>query len=68
MIELYFAPISNKLEDKVMLEECGLPYRVCPVNLTRGDAKARKSLFGASAGSMTNLKEDQPVAEIGKRT
>jgi hypothetical protein len=51
-----------------MFEECGLPYRVCPVNLTRGDAKARKSLFGASAGSIANLKEDQPVAEIGKRT
>src|SRR5260370_41985619 len=50
-----------------MLEECGLPYRVCPVNLTRGDAKARKGLFGASAGSIANLKEDQPAAEIGKK-
>jgi hypothetical protein len=56
------------LEDKVMLEECGLPYRVCPVNLTRGDAKARKGLFGPSAGSIANMKEDQPVAKIGKRT
>jgi hypothetical protein len=30
--------------------------------------ESKEKLFGASAGSIANLKEDQPVAEIGKRT
>ena len=31
MIELYFVDTKRR-EDKVMLEKCGLPCRVCPVN------------------------------------
>jgi GST-like protein len=37
MIELYFAPTPNGWKISVMLEECGLPYSVCPVNITRGE-------------------------------
>jgi GST-like protein len=37
MIELYFAPTPNGWKISVMLEECGLPYTVFPVNITRGD-------------------------------
>jgi GST-like protein len=37
MIELYFAPTPNGWKISVMLEECGLPYTVCPVNITRGE-------------------------------
>jgi GST-like protein len=37
MIELYFAPTPNGWKISVMLEECGLPYSVFPVNITRGD-------------------------------
>jgi GST-like protein len=37
MIELYFAPTPNGWKISVMLEECGLPYRVFPVNITRGE-------------------------------
>ena len=54
MIELYFVDTKRR-EDKVMLEKCGLPCRVCPVNLTRRDATTRKSLVEASAGSIANL-------------
>jgi glutathione S-transferase len=37
MIELYFAPTPNGWKISVMLEECGLPYSVFPVNITRGE-------------------------------
>lgn len=37
MIELYFAPTPNGWKISVMLEECGLPYTVFPVNITRGE-------------------------------
>jgi GSH-dependent disulfide-bond oxidoreductase len=37
MIELYFAPTPNGWKVSVMLEECGLPYTVFPVNITRGE-------------------------------
>jgi len=37
MIDLYFAPTPNGWKITIMLEECGLPYRVQPVNLGKGD-------------------------------
>jgi len=36
-IDLYFAPTPNGWKITIMLEECGLPYRVVPVNLGAGD-------------------------------
>src|SRR5262245_35572207 len=36
-IELYFWPTSNGLKITIMLEECGLPYEVKPVNINRGE-------------------------------
>ena len=37
MIDLYFAPTPNGWKITIMLEECGLDYRVVPVNLGKGD-------------------------------
>jgi len=37
MIELYFFPSPNGLKIAIMLEECGLPYEVKPVNIGRGE-------------------------------
>ena len=36
-IDLYFWPTPNGWKVSIMLEECGLPYRVIPVNIARGD-------------------------------
>jgi GST-like protein len=36
MIDLYFYPSPNGLKIAIMLEECGLPYRICFVDITRG--------------------------------
>ena len=35
-IELYFWPTPNGYKITIMLEECGLPYEVRPVDITRG--------------------------------
>jgi GST-like protein len=36
-IELYFWPTPNGYKITCMLEECGLPYVIVPVNIARGD-------------------------------
>jgi len=42
-IELYFWPTSNGLKISIMLEECGLPYELKPVNINRGEQFAPQS-------------------------
>ncbi|QCI69018.1 glutathione S-transferase N-terminal domain-containing protein [Phreatobacter stygius] len=37
MIDLYYWPTPNGWKISIMLEECGLPYRVIPVNIGAGD-------------------------------
>jgi GST-like protein len=37
MIEVYSWPTPNGHKVHIMLEECGLPYRVHPVNIGTGD-------------------------------
>ena len=36
-IDLYFWPTPNGWKISIMLEECGLPYHVIPVNISAGD-------------------------------
>src|SRR4051794_31424515 len=36
-IELYYWPTPNGWKASIMLEECGLPYTVHPVNIGKGD-------------------------------
>ena len=37
MIELYTWPTPNGMKVQIMLEECGLPYKVTPVNIIQGE-------------------------------
>jgi GST-like protein len=37
MIDLYFWPTGNGKKISIMLEETGLPYRIIPVNINKGD-------------------------------
>jgi GST-like protein len=36
-IELYYWPTPNGWKISIMLEECGLPYTVMPVNISKGE-------------------------------
>jgi GSH-dependent disulfide-bond oxidoreductase len=44
MIDLYYAPTPNTWKASIMLEECGLPYRVVPVDIMAGDQKTPEFL------------------------
>jgi GST-like protein len=44
MIDLYYAPTPNTWKASIMLEECGLPYRVVPVDIMAGDQKSAEFL------------------------
>jgi GST-like protein len=44
MIDLYYAATPNGWKVSIMLEECGLPYRVIPINLGRGEQFAPEFL------------------------
>jgi len=37
MIDLHYWPTPNGWKISIMLEECGLPYRMVPVNIARGE-------------------------------
>ena len=37
MIELFYWPTPNGKKVTILLEECGVPYKVTPVNIQRGD-------------------------------
>lgn len=37
MIDVYFWPTGNGKKITIMLEECGLPYTVIPVNINKGE-------------------------------
>jgi GSH-dependent disulfide-bond oxidoreductase len=37
MIDVYFWPTGNGKKITIMLEECGLPYNVIPVNINKGE-------------------------------
>ena len=37
MIDLYYWPTPNGWKISIMLEECGLPYKLVPVNIGAGD-------------------------------
>jgi len=44
MIDLYAAPTTNGLRAKITLEECGLDYRLCKVNMKEREHKSPEFL------------------------
>ena len=44
MIDFYYWPTPNGWKVAIMLEECGLEYRMIPVNIGRGDQFTREFL------------------------
>ncbi|HEX3709201.1 MAG TPA: glutathione S-transferase N-terminal domain-containing protein, partial [Pseudolabrys sp.] len=36
-IDLYYWPTPNGFKISIMLEECGLPYKLVPVNISKGE-------------------------------
>jgi GST-like protein len=62
MIELHYWPTPNGWKASIMLEECGFPYRMVPVNIGRGEQFTPE--FMALMGQhqrMPAIIDDQPL-------
>ena len=71
MIDLHFFPSPNTWKASIMLEECGLPYRVVPVDITK-DAQFAPAFLAISPNNRLpaivdhdGLDGPQPVFESG---
>jgi GST-like protein len=71
MIDLYYAPTPNTWKASIMLEECGLPYRVVPIDILAGDQKKPDFLAVNPNGRIPAIVDHdapggpQPVFESG---
>jgi GST-like protein len=71
MIDFYYWPTPNGWKISIMLEECGLAYRMIPVNIARGDQFKPEFLAISPNGRMPAIvdhgvgSEPVPVFESG---
>lgn len=61
MIDLYYWPTPNGWKVSIMLEECGLPYRVVPVQIGRGDQFEPDFLRISPNNRMPAIVDDDPT-------
>jgi GSH-dependent disulfide-bond oxidoreductase len=60
MIDLYYWPTPNGWKITILLEECGLPYRVVPVDITRGAQFAPEFLAISPNNRMPAIVDHDP--------
>lgn len=60
MIDLYYWPTPNGWKITIMLEECGLPYRIVPVNIGRGEQFKPEFLAISPNNRMPAIVDDDP--------
>ncbi|HEV7371536.1 glutathione S-transferase N-terminal domain-containing protein [Arenibaculum sp.] len=60
MIDLYFSATPNGLKMKLFMEEAGLPYRVVPISLSRGEQHEPGFLAISPNGRIPALVDDAP--------
>jgi GST-like protein len=65
MIDLYFWPTGNGKKTVIMLEECGLPYNIKPVNIGRGDQLTPSFLKLSPNGRMPAIVDHEPLGGGG---
>jgi len=61
MIEVYFWPTGNGKKVIILLEECGLPYKIRPVNIGRGDQFEPDYLKIAPNNRMPAIVDHEPM-------
>ena len=60
MIDLHYWPTPNGWKISIMLEECGLPYRLCPVDIGRGEQFTPAFLALSPNGRMPAIVDHEP--------
>ena len=61
MIDLYYWPTPNGWKLSIMLEECGLPYRLMPVNIGKGEQFTSKFLAISPNNRMPAIVDTAPA-------
>jgi GSH-dependent disulfide-bond oxidoreductase len=61
MIDLYYWPTPNGWKVSIMLEECGLPYALRPVNIGRGEQFAPEFLAISPNNRMPAIVDRDPL-------
>lgn len=61
MLDFWYAPTPNGWKVSIMLEECGLPYRLRMMDLTAGDQVSPEYQAVAPAGKMPGLVDHEPT-------
>ncbi|MEC7490035.1 MAG: glutathione binding-like protein [Pseudomonadota bacterium] len=65
MIDLYYWPTPNGWKVSIMLEECGLDYRMVPVNISKGDQFRPEFLKISPNNRMPAISDHDPPSEYG---
>jgi GST-like protein len=60
MIDVYYWPTPNGFKISIMLEECGLPYRILPVNIGTGEQFKPEFLKISPNNRMPAIVDDEP--------
>jgi len=61
MIDLYYWPTPNGHKVTILLEECGIPYTIKPVNIGRGDQLSPSFLRISRNGRMPAIVDHEPL-------
>jgi GSH-dependent disulfide-bond oxidoreductase len=61
MIDLYYWPTPNGHKVTILLEECGIPYTIKPVNIGRGDQLSPSFLKISRNGRMPAIVDHEPL-------
>ena len=61
MIDLHFWPTPNGRKVTILLEECGLPYKIVPCNIGRGDQFTDEFLAIGPNSRMPALVDHEPM-------
>ena len=61
MIDVYFWPTGNGKKVIILLEEAGMPYRIKPVNIGKGDQFEPDFLKIAPNNRMPAIVDDEPI-------
>ena len=62
MIDLHYWPTPNGWKISIMLEECGLPYRMIPVNIGKGEQFTAEFLAISPNNRMPAIMDHAPAA------
>src|SRR5258705_157506 len=64
MIDLHYWPTPNGKKVTILLEECGMPYRVVPCNIGRGDQFTPEFLKINPNNRMPAMVDDEPLGDM----